>query len=105
MAREVAEAILSTPSTKPASGPNAQGRSGLAALGVQDRPAPPFDSAATETDLLYLISQELLSPSEDLNAVLAAVLGHLCAQLGAERAMITVLDRLTGEIREGRDER
>jgi len=78
----------------------APSRPGLAVLGVQDRPAPAFDSAATETDLLYLISQELLSPSDDLNAVLAAVLGHLCAHMGAERAMITVLDRLTGEIRE-----
>jgi len=96
MAREVAEAILSSPSTNIAY----PSRTGLAALGVQDRPAPPFDSAATETDLLYLISQELLSPSEDLNAVLTAVLGHLCAHMGAERAMITVLDRLTGEIRE-----
>jgi Nif-specific regulatory protein len=99
MAPEVAEAILSTPTTKTIESVHPS-RTGLAVLGVQDRPAPAFDSAATETDLLYLISQELLSPSEDLSSVLTAVLGHLCAHMGAERAMITVLDRLTGEIRE-----
>jgi Nif-specific regulatory protein len=48
--------------------------------------------AHREVELLYRITQELLSPERQLSVVLKAVLRHLAELGGMERGMITVLD-------------
>ncbi len=52
-----------------------------------------------EIDILYQITQELLSASRELEPILNAVLGHLSSYFGMDRCMITIYDPARKEIR------
>src|SRR5687768_10755075 len=52
----------------------------------------PKGSSQREVELLYKISQELLSSERHLGPILKAVLNHMASIAGMERGMITVLD-------------
>ena len=54
-------------------------------------------STSREIELLYRITQELLSSKKELQATLTAVLGHMACD-GMERGSITIYDRPRNEI-------